>query len=250
MMKDRFGPSTFGELNAADYDERHDPGTTEDCVECIAEIAGTGKILELAIGTGRIALPLAERGLTIEGIEGSPDMVARLREKPGGDAIPVAIGDFAEVDVEGAFDFVFLVFNTLFNLTSQSDQVRCFRNVAQRLNDGGAFLVEAFVPDVEQFSDGQRMRAMHVGFDSVWFEAARHDPVEQVIEHQRICMTADGVRMVPLPMRYAWPAEIDLMANLAGLTLEHRWGDWDRAPFTAKSEKHISIYRKGVGPAG
>lgn len=248
MMKERFGPSTFGELNAADYDQRHDPGTTEDCVECIAEIAGTGRILELAIGTGRVALPLAERGLSIAGIDGSPEMVAKLREKPGGDAIPVSIGDFADVDVDGAFDFVFLVFNTLFNLTSQGEQVRCFRNVARRLNDGGAFLVDAFVPNLTQFSDGQTMRALQVDFDSVWIEAAKHDPVRQVIEHQRIRMTADGVRMVPLPMRYAWPAEIDLMAKLAGLALEHRWGDWDRAPFTAKSDKHISIYRKSGEP--
>ncbi len=240
----KFGPSTFGELNAADYDDLHDPGTTEDSVDLIAEIAGSGRILELAIGTGRVALPLAQRGLSVQGIDGSSEMVAKLRQKPGGDTIPVSIGDFADVDVEGSFDLVFLVFNTLFNLTSQRDQVRCFRNVAGHLNDGGAFLVEAFVPDVTKFTDGQRMRAMHVGFDSVWFEAATHDPVRQVIEHQRVRMTADGVRMIPLPMRYAWPAEIDLMANLAGLELEHRWGGWDRSPFTVKSGSHISVYRK------
>ena len=239
-----FGPSTFGELNATDYDDLHDPGTTEESVDLIAEIAGSGRILELAIGTGRVALPLARRGFSVQGIDGSSEMVAKLRQKPGGDTIPVSIGDFADVDVEGSFDLVFLVFNTLFNLTSQDEQVRCFRNVAEHLNDGGAFLVEAFVPDVTKFTDGQRMRAMQVGFDSVWFEAAMHDPVRQVIEHQRVRMTADGVRMIPLPMRYAWPAEIDLMAKLAGLELEHRWGGWDRSPFTAKSDFHISVYRK------
>ena len=242
-----FGPSTFGELNADEYDELHDPGTTDESVDLIAEIAGTGKILELAIGTGRVALPLARLGLAIQGIDGSPDMVEKLRQKPGGDTIPVSIGDFADVDVEGKFDLVFLVFNTLFNLTSQSDQVRCFQNVAKHLNDGGAFLVETFVPDLTRFTDGQKMRAMRVGFDSVWFEAAMHDPVRQLIEHQRIRLTANGVRMTPLPMRYAWPAEIDLMANLAGLELEHRWGGWDRAPFTAKSGMHISLYRKNQG---
>lgn len=249
MVVERFGPSTFGELNAADYDERHDPGTTEESVDFIAEIAGPGKILELAIGTGRISLPLAQRGLDVRGIDGSPDMVAKLREKPGGDTIPVSIGDFADVDIEGSFDLVFLMFNTLFNLTSQSEQVRCFRNVAAHLNDGGAFLVEVFVPDVTRFTDGQMMRATRVDFDSLWFEAAKHDPVRQLIEHQRVRVTADGVRMIPLPMRYAWPAEIDLMAKLAGLELENRWGGWDRSSFTAKSDKHISLYRKRIGAA-
>tara|TARA_R110000787_G_scaffold187546_1_gene299397 strand:+ start:183 stop:914 length:732 start_codon:yes stop_codon:yes gene_type:complete len=239
-----FGPATFGELNADDYDALHDPGTTEESVALIAELAGKGRILELAIGTGRMALPLKQRGHDISGIEGSPAMVAKLREKPGGADIPVVIGDMADVGIEGPFDFTFLVFNTLFNLTSQADQVRCFRNVADRLAPGGAFLVETFVPDFSHYHDNHSLRTMQVGFSSLWFEAKMHDPVEQVIDYQRVRITAGGTRLVPLKMRYAWPQEIDLMANLAGLERAHRWGGWQREPFTAKSEMHVSVYRK------
>ena len=236
---------TYGKLNAADYDESEDPGTTDQAVALLAELAAKGRILELAIGTGRVALPLAGRGLAIQGLDASPEMVAQLRRKPGGDAIPVTIGDMTDVPVEGTFDFIFLIFNTLFNLTSQSEQVRCFANVAGHLNDHGAFLVEAFVPDVARFRNGQILRTTHVDFASVTLEAAIHDPVAQVVEYQYIRMTRDGVSLTPLPMRYAWPAEIDLMARLAGLELEQRWGGWDRSPFTAKSEMHVSIFRKG-----
>lgn len=242
-MKD-YGPGTFGELNAADYDALHDPGTTEAAVALLADLAGSGRTLELAIGTGRVALPLAERGIAIEGVEASPEMVANLRAKPGGEGIPVAIGDMADVPVEGAFDFVFLIFNTLFNLTSQEAQLRCFANVAKHLAPGGAFLVEAFVPDVAQFSDGRSLKPVHLDFRSLTLEAAIHDPVTQVIEYQYIRMTPDGTRLTPLPMRYAWPAEIDLMAKLAGLERESRWGGWDRSAFTAKSDMHVSLYRK------
>ncbi len=239
-----FGPATFGELNADDYDALHDPGTTEESVALIAELAGKGRILELAIGTGRMALPLVARGHDVSGIEGSPEMVAKLREKPGGADLPVIIGDMADVDIEGPFDFVFLVFNTLFNLTRQADQVRCFRNVADRLAPGGAFLVETFVPDFSHYHDNQSLRTMQVGFNSLWFEAKTHDPTEQVINYQRVRITANGTRLVPLKMRYAWPQEIDLMANLAGLERVHRWGGWRREPFTAGSGMHVSVYRK------
>ncbi|KCZ87606.1 class I SAM-dependent methyltransferase [Hyphomonas johnsonii] len=242
----KFGPETFGELNAEDYDALHDPGTTDESVELIAEIAAGRRTLELAIGTGRLALPLAATGLEVHGIEGSPLMVAKLREKPGGDTVPVTIGDFADVDADGTFGHVFLAFNTLFNLTSQADQVRCFANVAKRLEPGGTFLVETFVPDAERTRSDQSLRAMKVGFKSVWLEAAIHDPVEQVIEFQRMRITEQGVRLVPLVMRYAWPAEIDLMANLAGLQLKHRWGGWRKEPFTADSRMHVSVYEKSV----
>lgn len=240
----KFEPDTFGKLNADDYDLLHDPGTTDETVALIAQIAAGGRTLELAIGTGRIALPLAAQGLDIHGIEGSPEMVAKLREKPGGEAIPVVIGDFADVAVTGPFDHVFLVFNTLFNLTSQEHQVRCFQNVANCLRDGGTFLVETFVPDVTQYRGGQNLRTMQVGFKSVWLEATMHDPVRQVVEHQRVRITEDGTRLVPLLMRYAWPSEIDLMAQLAGLRLKERWGGWHREPFTVDSKMHVSVYEK------
>jgi len=239
-----FDPETFGALNADDYDALHDPGTTEESVALIADLAGKGRILELAIGTGRMALPLAERGFAMSGIEGSAAMVEKLREKPGGADIPVVIGDMADCDIEGEFGFAFLVFNTLFNLTSQAEQVRCFRNVAERLAPGGAFLVETFVPDFSAYHDNQSMRTTKVGFKSLWFEAKVHDPTRQVIEYQRVRITEKGTKLVPLIMRYAWPQEMDLMAELAGLTLEHRWGSWEREPFTADSEMHVSLYRK------
>lgn len=239
-----YGPATFGKLNAADYDRFEDPGTTDQAVALLAELAGSGKVLELAIGTGRVALPLAGRGLAVSGIDASPEMVAVLRGKPGGDRIPVEIGDMADVAIDGAFDLAFLIFNTLFNLTSQAEQVRCFANVARRLNPGGAFLVEAFVPDVAQFRDGGALRPVHIDIDSVTLEAALHDPVTQVVEYQYIRMDAGGTTLTPLPMRYAWPAELDLMARLAGLELEHRWGGWERTQFTATSSMHVSLYRK------
>lgn len=240
----KFGPETFGELNAEDYDALHDPGTTSESVALIGELAAGGRVLELAIGTGRMALPLAATGLEVCGIEGSPDMVARLREKPGGKDIPVVTGDFADVAIDGPFDHVFLVFNTLFNLTSQDAQVRCFANVARCLAPGGTFLVETFVPDAEPARSSQNVRTMNVGFNSVWIEAALHDRVEQRIDFQRMRITQEGIRLVPLVMRYAWPAEIDLMARLAGLSLKHRWGGWNREPFTAESRMHVSVYEK------
>jgi SAM-dependent methyltransferase len=152
-----FGPETFGELNADDYDATHDY-PPEKSVEVLADLAAGGTVLELAIGTGRVALPLAARGLSVHGIDASREMIAKLRQKPGGDAIQVSLGDFADVAVDGAFDLIFLVFNTLFNLTSQDDQVRCFQNVAGHLTDRGVFVVETFVPNVARFVDGQNLR--------------------------------------------------------------------------------------------
>jgi SAM-dependent methyltransferase len=243
-----YGPETFGERMADVYDTwygtRLAEATTPQSVEALADLAAGGTILELAIGTGRVALPLAARGLQVHGIDASEAMVSKLREKPGGDAIPVAIGDFADVEVEGAFDLVFLVFNTLFNLTSQDDQVRCFHNVARHLTTRGVFVVEAFVPNIAGFVDGQAVRAVHVTTDSATFEASVHDPVAQTVQYQYIVITQDGVRLYPVPMRYAWPSELDLMARLAGLELRERWGGWDRSPFTASSLGHVSVYER------
>jgi SAM-dependent methyltransferase len=237
-----YGLTTFGQLNAEDYDVLHDPGTTADCVEALAALAHGGKVLELGIGTGRVALPLAARGLTVHGIDASPEMIAKLREKPGGDAIVVSIGNFADVAVEGEFDLIALVFNTLFNLTSQEEQVRCFANVGRRLGKKGLFVVEAFVPDIVSLRDGLRTAALD--FNSVTLEASLHDPVTQVVHYQYIRMTPQGVRLTPLPMRYAWPSELDLMARLAGLKLRERWGSWARDMFTAASRQHVSIYER------
>jgi SAM-dependent methyltransferase len=242
----RYGPETFGERFADVYDawtrSRLPDGKTLESVDVLADLAAGGTVLELAIGTGRVALPLAARGLSVHGIDASEAMVAKLREKPGGDAIPVTIGDFADVGVDGSFDLVFLVFNTLFNLTSQDDQVRCFRKVARHLTASGVFVVETFVPDIAGFVDGQAVRVDQVASDSVVLEASVHDPVAQTVDYQYIVITQDGTRLYPVRMRYAWPSELDLMARLAGLELRERWGGWDRAPFTASSSGHVSVY--------
>ena len=242
-MKD-YGPETFGKLNAEDYNELHDPGTTAETVALIAELAGKGRVLELAIGTGRVAVPLARLGVSIEGVDASPEMIAKMREKPGGDAIPVTIGDMAELNLEGRFDFAFLIFNTLFNLTSQEDQARCIERTAALLNPGGAFLIEAFVPDLTRFKDGQVIRTQQVRGDTVTFETGIHDPVSQVVNYQYERIRNGEAKLIPLPMRYAFPSEIDSMAQLAGFELETRWGGWRQEAFTAQSEMHVSLYRK------
>ncbi len=242
-----YGTKAYGELNAERYDAMYEElmaTETRDSVETLAELAGGGKVLELAIGTGRVALPLAARGLTVHGIEASEAMVAKLREKPGGSAIPVEIGDMAEVRVKGTFDLIYLVFNTIFNLTTQEAQVRCFHNAARHLNAGGVFVVETVVPDLSGFVDGQRMKGSWARKDSARFEIAIHDPVLQTVEFQRIVISEGGTRMVPHFMRYAWPSELDLMAQLAGLERRERWAWWDRSPFTASSKSHVTVYAR------
>ncbi len=241
-----FGPETFGQLNADWYDANLPPqDATLRAVELLADLARGGPALEFAIGTGRIALPLAERGLAVAGVEASAEMVAKLRAKPGGEAIPVVIGDMSEAGPAGAYDLVFLVFNTLFNLTSQEAQVRCFQNAARRLTERGVFVIETFVPDIAHFNEPERVRTMHLSMRRLVIEATLHDPVRQVLRYQRVIFTDDGrASLLPLPMRYAWPAELDLMARLAGLELRERWADWDRSPFTATSRSHVSVYQR------
>jgi len=242
-----YGTRTFGELYAERYDVMYeDPMVTEthDSVETLAELAGGGKVLELAIGTGRVALPLAARGLTVHGIEASEAMVAKLREKPGGSAIPVEIGDMAEARVEGTFDLIYLVFNTIFNLTTQEAQVRCFKNAARHLSARGIFVVETVVPDFSEYVDGQRMKGSWANMDAARFEIAIQDRVAQTVAFQRIVISEDSTRMVPHFMRYAWPCELDLMAQLAGLERRDRWAWWDRSPFTADSKSHVTVYAR------
>jgi SAM-dependent methyltransferase len=243
-----YGPETFGERMADVYDTwygtRRAEATTTEAVEVLADLAAGGTVLELAIGTGRVALPLAARGLPVHGIDASEAMVAKLRAKPGGNAIPVTIGDFADLAVNGTFDLIFVVFNSLFNLTSQDDQVRCFHNVAQHLSAGGVFVVEAFVPKHADLASDQALRVVDITTDSVTLEVSVHDPVTQTVQYQYIAITQDGVRLYPVPMRYAWPSEMDLMARLAGLELRERWGGWGRSPFTESSSGHVSVYAR------
>lgn len=242
QMKD-YGPATFGELNAEDYDELHDPGTTAEAVEFLAELAGK-KNLELAIGTGRIALPLSERGLVVHGLDASPQMLEKLKEKPGGEDISVSIADMADFELGESFNFAYLVFNTIFNLTSQRAQVNCFQSVAKHLEPGGSFLVETQVPDLTQFVDGQSVKTRSVGYETTAIETAVHNPVDQTINYQIIRFTPQGSQLTPLPWRYAYPAELDLMAELAGMQLESRWGGWDHRAFDKDSKMHISLYRR------
>jgi SAM-dependent methyltransferase len=240
--------STYGERIAPVYDAWPTvPANAEAIVECLAALAGRGPVLELGIGTGRIALPLAARGLEVHGIDASPAMVAKLRAKPGGDRIPVTMGDFGEVPVPGRFTLIFVVFNTFFGLWTQDAQVRCFAAVSAHLTGDGVFVLEAFVPDVSRFERGQRLGVLDVGA-AVTLDASIHDPVAQRVRSRHIVLSEAGTRIYPVEIRYAWPAELDLMARLAGLELRHRWGSWDRGPFTAVSGSHVSVYARPSPP--
>ena len=234
---------TYGERIAARYDELYGELDPKDAVETLAGLAeGRGPVLELAIGTGRIAVPLAARGVDVHGVDVSEAMVARLRSKPGGEAIPVTMANFADVPVEGRYGVVFVAFNTFFGLTTQEEQVRCFDNVAAHLADGGVFVLEAFVPDVTRYDRRQRVSATSVALDEVQLEATTYDPVTQRSATQQVFLSNSGVELIPVVIRFAWPAELDLMARLAGLRLHERWGGWDRRLFAADSERHVSVY--------
>jgi SAM-dependent methyltransferase len=235
--------STYGDHLAEVYDEWF--SSYEDAaIDTLADLAQGGRVLELGIGTGRIAVPLAARGIEVHGIDASDAMVSKLRAKPGGDSIPVTMGNFADVPVEGEFSLVFVVFNTFFALLTQEEQVRCFRNVAAHLAAGATFVVDAFVPDLKRFTGLQEVRAHAVTTDSVSIHATQQDPVGQRVKGQFIVFRNAQIKLYPVEIRYCWPSEMDLMAQLAGLRLRHRWGSWNRCVFNAASEKHISIYER------
>jgi hypothetical protein len=239
-------PNFFDQTVAARYDaelgEMGEPATIDAAVDFLADQAGAGAALELGIGTGRIALPLQARGVTVAGIDLSEAMVEQLRSKPGGDAIDVVIGDFARATAAGEFRLVYLVFNTIMNLTAQADQVASFRNAAAHLEAGGRFVIEVSVPDLQRLPAGERFRPFTV--TSGYVGVDEYDVVNQglVSHHCRIDGARSGMRSIPF--RYVWPAELDLMAQLAGMRLVERWADWDRSPFTARSVKHVSVWAK------
>jgi SAM-dependent methyltransferase len=227
---------------AAGYDSEL-RGDEEAASAFLARLAGDGRALELAIGTGRIALPLAARGVAVDGIDISEAMLDRLREKPGGDGLDVSIGNFADVDVAGSYRLIYVVFNTLYNLRDQAEQVRCFENVATHLTDDGVFAIEAFTPGyLHRLRDDQYVDAEEVRVDKVWLDVARHDPVEQRLEKNHVALSTSGIRLNPVVLRYAWPSELDLMARIAGLRLHERWGGWSGEPFTGASRLHVSVY--------
>jgi SAM-dependent methyltransferase len=238
------GDGYFDERVAARYDdsspEMFDPDVIEPTVEFLAELAGDGRALELGIGTGRIAVPLAQRGVRVDGIDISRAMVARLQEKPGSEDIGVTIGDFATTTVEGSFSVAYLVFNTIMNLTTQAAQVACFRNVGAHLEPGGCFVVEVGVPSLRRLPPGETIHAFHVS-ETRWgideFDVAR-----QGLTSHHFVVVDGKLEQVSIPFRYVWPAELDLMAELAGMSLRERWSDWRREPFTSESEKHVSVW--------
>ncbi len=236
----------FGEDVAATYDdpadESNQAAAIDPAVDVLADLAGSGRVLELAIGTGRIALPLARRGVEVHGIELSRAMVARLRAKPGGADIPVVIGDMTTTHADGSFALVYLVFNTIMNLTTQAAQVACFRNAAAHLEEGGCFLVEVGVPDLRRLPPGETVHPFDVSDDHLGFD--EYDVVDQGMISHHLTLEDGSWRRLSIPFRYVWPAELDLMAELAGLRLRERWSDWERRPFTSDSRRHVSVWEK------
>jgi hypothetical protein len=240
-----YDASTYGERIADVYDDWPTvPRNTDRAVEFLAGVAGPGPILELGIGTGRLALPLVNRGFVVSGIDASAAMVARLRAKPGAERIHVAMGDFADMPIDGRFALVFVAFNTFFALPSQDDQLRCFTGVAERLAADGVFVIEAFVPDLTRFDHGQRVGTLGMRPETLYLESSLHDPVAQRIRSRQVVITEAGIRIYPVEIRYAWPSELDLMARLAGLRLRERFDGWSREPFTASSGAHVSVYER------
>jgi SAM-dependent methyltransferase len=240
-MKDYEPIMSFGQDVAKTYDDVQ-RGDENAAVTFLEKLAGGGPALELAVGTGRIALPLADRGIRVDGVDISPAMVARLRTKPGGDGISVTIGDFADVPVPDTYRLIYVVFNTLFNLLTQEDQVRCFENVAAHLTDDGSFVIEAGSPaPLYRLRDDQYVDAESIEVDAVRLDVLRHDPAKQMLDESHVSISGTGVRLNPVVQRYAWPAELDLMARIAGLRLKERWDGWNREPFTGKGNV-VSVY--------
>ena len=236
----------FDEGVASGYDDSlsdmFDSTVVAPVIEFLSELAGSGTALELGIGTGRIALPLAERGVDVCGIELSRPMVARLRDKPGGERIAVTIGDFATTTAAGSFSVVYLVFNTIMNLTTQDEQVECFQNAAAHLAPGGCFVIEVGVPDLQRLPPGETFHPFHVGESHLGLD--EYDIARQGLVSHHYQASDGGFQKSSVPFRYVWPSELDLMARLAGMRLRERWGDWNREPFTSDSRKHVSVWEK------
>jgi SAM-dependent methyltransferase len=236
----------FDERVAARYDESSaemfDPAVVDPVVDFLVELAGSGRALELGIGTGRIALPLAQRGVPVHGIELSKAMAAKLRAKPGGEDIDVTIGDFATTTVDGMFSVAYLVFNTISNLTTQEAQVACFRNVAAHLEPRGCFVIEVSVPELQRLPPGETLHAFHVS--ATGWGIDEYDVAKQGLTSHHFRIVDGRVEGLSIPFRYAWPSELDLMAQLAGMRLRERWSGWKREPFTGDSRKHVSVWEK------
>lgn len=244
---DGYDDTTYGRLWAPHYDQIY-ANVDDSMVDLLARHAGEPpRALELAIGSGRVAIPLTQRGVEVSGIDSSPEMVALMRAKPGGEAVPVTMGNFGEVDVDGTFPLIYLTFNTIFALRTQEEQVDCFRNVAGHLEPGGRFVIDCFVPDLRRY-DAQNTR---IGVSSIetieqhMYEMTIYDPVTQSLSSHIVKRNEDGsTAVLPVQIRFAWPSELDLMARIAGLQLEDRFGWYDLRPFNERSTSHMSIYVK------
>ncbi|MEE4356040.1 MAG: class I SAM-dependent methyltransferase [Desulfococcaceae bacterium] len=239
---DDYKESDYGEKIADIYDDLYHR-YSRDLTDTLQELSNNGRVLELGIGTGRIALPLARKGVEIFGIDASPSMVAKMKAKPDGDAIPVKIANFADFDIEGTFSLIFVVFNTFLALTSQKEQIKCFQNVANHLTENGVFAVEVFYPELKRFNNNQNVSTVQISGDSVMLDVCIHDPVNQHLNVRHVVLNeGKGITFYPVQLRYVWPSELDLMANLAGLHLKHRWSSWKKEPFLSDSKNFISIY--------
>jgi SAM-dependent methyltransferase len=236
-----YSHDTYGERVAGVYDEWYSD-VNPHLIDTLAELAHGGPALELGIGTGRIALPLAAKGVEVHGVDAAESMISRLRAKPGGERITITKGNFAEVPIDGKFALVYIVFNTFFALSTQEEQVQCFRNVAAHLAPGGCFVIEAFVPDLSRFTYGQSNFARKVTTDEVTLDVSQHHAATQNVISQQVVIRDGKIQMYPVQIRYCWPSEMDLMAQLAGLRLRERWSNWKREPFTSDSGFHISVY--------
>ncbi|MEJ7567055.1 MAG: class I SAM-dependent methyltransferase [Gaiellaceae bacterium] len=240
------GDGYFDERVAARYDESSaemfDSAVVDPVVDFLVELAGRGRTLELGVGTGRIALPLSKRGVPVHGIEMSNAMAAKLRAKPGGEGIGVTIGDFATTIVDGTFSVAYLVFNTIMNLTTQAAQVACFRSVAAHLEPGGRFVIDVGVPGLQRLPPGETIQSFHVS-ETRW-GLDEYDVANQGLTSHHFEFAEGRVERFSIPFRYAWPSELDLMAQLAGMSLHERWSGWKREPFTSESRKHVSVWEK------
>lgn len=241
-MKENYFDADVAPVYDKDSAHMFDPAILGPTVDFLAEHAGAGQALELAIGTGRVGLPLSQRGTPVHGIELSEAMVGQLRSKPGSDKLAVTIGDMATTRVPGTFKLVYLVYNTITNLLTQDEQVECFRNAAAHLEPGGCFVVEVFVPELQRLPPGETARPFHVGQQHVGFDT--FDLVNQQLVSHHFWVGGDRVDTFRSPHRYVWPSELDLMAKLAGMRLRERWSDWMRSPFTAESRTHVSMWEK------
>ena len=219
-----------------------EPTFVDAVVDFLADLAGSSGALEFGIGTGRIALPLSQRGVRVHGIDLSSAMIARLRAKPGAGEIGVTIGDFATAKVDDTFSLVYLVYNTVSNLTTQDEQVECFRNAARHLEPGGRFVIEVFIPVLQLLPPGETVRAFTVSPTRLGFD--EYDVAAQTLCSHHYSIVDGQLEVFSVPFRYVWPSELDLMARLAGMTLGERWGDWTREPFTSDSTSHVSVWEK------